>query len=112
MSELKPYKVLIFLSPQEGKEDEFHEWYENTHLDDILRTTDGYRSAQRFGVVVQRGLEQPNSHLAVYECMAESPEAALADLDARRAERDMTGPMDPVNVAMWVVEPLGPRHER
>ena len=108
MSAMTQYQVLIFLSAQEGKEDEFHEWYEHVHLDDVLRTTDGYTSGRRFGVVHQVGMVQPNTHLAVYECTAESPEAALADLDARRSARDMTGPLDATNVAMWVVEPLSP----
>ena len=112
MAELKHYQVLIFLSPQEGNETEFHEWYENVHLDDVLRTTDTYTTAQRFGVVHQVGMEQPNPHLAVYDCMAESPEAAMADLNARRSERDMSGPIDAANVAMWVVEPLSPQRTK
>ncbi len=112
MSELKHYQILIFLSPQEGKEDEFHEWYEHTHLDDVLRTTETFTTAQRFGVVHQVGMEQPNSHLAIYDCMAESAEAAMADLNARRGDRDMTGPLDATNVAMWVVEPLSPQRTK
>ena len=112
MTELNHYQVLIFLSPQEGKEAEFHEWYENVHLDDVLRTTDTYTTAQRFGVVHQVGMEQPNSHLAVYDCMAESPEAALADLAARRDEWDMSDAIDAANVARWVLEPLGPKHTK
>ena len=82
------------------------------HLDDVLRTTDTYTTGQRFGVVHQVGMEQPNAHLAVYDCMAESPEAAMADLNARRSERDMSGPLDAANVAMWVVEPLSPRRTK
>ena len=50
--------------------------------------------------------------LAVYECLAESPEAAIADLNSRRGERDMSGPLDASNVTFWVVEALGPKHER
>lgn len=112
MSELHHYQVHIYLTPQAGKEAEFHEWYENVHLDDVLRTTDTYTTAQRFGVVHQVGMEQPNAHLAVYDCMAASPEAAMADLNARRGERDMTGPIDAANVAMWVVEPLSPQRTK
>ena len=112
MSGLRPFQVLIFLSAQEGKEAEFHEWYENTHLDDVLRTTETFTTARRFGVVHQVGLEQPNAHLAVYDCMAESPEAAMADLNARRSERDMSGPIDAANLAMWVVEPLSPQRTK
>ena len=112
MSELKSYQVVVMLSPKEGREAEFHEWYEHTHIADILRTTEGFTTGQRFGLAFQMGPEMPNSHIAVYDCMAESPEAALADLAARRDEWDMSDAIDAANVARWVLEPLGPKHER
>ena len=112
MSERKQYQVFFLLSPKEGMDDEFHEWYENTHLDEVLGTTDGYTSAQRFGIVPVLGDTDVNSHLAVYDCVAESPEAALADLNARRAERQYSDSVDRDTAMMWVVEALGDKHVR
>ena len=43
---------------------------------------------------------------------SEIPLSAMADLNARRGDRDMTGPLDAANVAMWVVEPLSPQRTK
>src|SRR4051812_5666782 len=41
------FKFLAFTNPVEGREDEYNEWYTNTHLADLLRVP-GLMSAQRF----------------------------------------------------------------
>ena len=103
------YHVLIFLNPVEGREDDFQEWYENTHLDEVLATT-GMRSAQRFGLEMAVGLEMPNSHLAVYETEADSAEEVMDRLNSTRDQRAQTDSMDAANVAMWVFSALGEKH--
>lgn len=104
------FHVLIFTNPVEGQDEAFADWYENTHLDEVLATA-GFRAAQRFDLEHQIGLEQPNRHLAVYEAEGESADEVLGRLNATRDQRDMSGPIDGSQVAMWVYSPAGERHE-
>lgn len=106
------FHVLIFLNPADGQEDTFHEWYENTHLDDVLRTA-GFRAAQRFGLELTVGaMESPNQHLAWYEAEGDSAEEIMARLNNTRDQRDMSGgsSIDASNAAFWVFSELGERH--
>ena len=105
------YRVLIFLSPVQGHEAEFHEWYEHTHLDDVLATA-GFSAAQRFGYEAGLGSENPNSHLAIYETEGESADEVLERLNSSRDQRDMTGAAsaDASQMAVWVFSVLGDRH--
>ena len=103
------FRVLIFLNPVEGREEEFHEWYENTHLDDVLRTA-GMAAAQRFDLGASAGMAMPNSHLAIYETEGESAEEVMARLNGTRSEREMIDAIDASQVAIWVFSELGERH--
>ena len=103
------YRVAIFLSPKPGREAEFHEWYEQTHLGDVLRTA-GFTAAQRFGVGAEFGAPTPGSHLAFYETEGDSAAEVLERLAATRDERPMIDAIDASNAAIWVLEPLGERH--
>lgn len=104
------YTVLIFLNAASGREEEFHDWYEQTHVDDVLRTA-GFRSGQRFGLEHVVGLPMPNTHLAVYEADAETPEEVIERLNSTRDQRDMQMDLiDASQVAFWVFSPLGEPH--
>ncbi|MHB8693726.1 MAG: hypothetical protein ACYDHH_21015 [Solirubrobacteraceae bacterium] len=37
------HRMLVFTNPVEGKENEFHEWYDSVHIPDCLRI-DGIKS--------------------------------------------------------------------
>jgi len=104
------YQVYIFLNPAEGREAEFHEWYENTHLDDVLATA-GMRTAQRFNVDTVIGADNANSHLAVYETDGESADEVMHRLNSTRDQRAMSDALDASAIQIWVVSPLGERHE-
>ncbi|HUF96913.1 MAG TPA: hypothetical protein VMM60_02215 [Ilumatobacter sp.] len=104
------FRLLMFLNPVEGREDEFHEWYETTHLDDVLRTA-GFHAAQRWGLEeVRGGMDMPLSHLAIYEVEADSAAEVLARLDSTRGERAGTDTIDSANSAVWLFSALGERH--
>lgn len=104
------YTVMIFTRAQAGREAEFDEWYENTHLDDVLATVPGWTSGQRFNLVHQAGVEMPSPHLALYEAEGESPEAVLAALNETRKNREISDDMDASDFAMWVFDEAGTRH--
>lgn len=105
----RTYHVLIFLDAVDGKEAEFHDWYENVHLDDVLRTA-GFRAAQRFGYGTGVGAPAPTSHLAIYETEGESHEEVLNRLNSTRDQRPLSDSIDASNLAMWVFDELGRQH--
>lgn len=43
--------LFVVTSPKAGQEDEYHEWYNNTHLPEVLAAVDGLRYARRFAPV-------------------------------------------------------------
>lgn len=103
--------VVVMSNPVEGREAEFHDWYENTHLDEVLATC-GWESAERFSLSAERGTRCDFSHLAVYEAEAESPEAVLDVLNATRNQRQQSDAIDLRNAGLWIFTPAGERHVR
>ena len=81
--------VLVLTEPVEGQEDQFNDYYENLHLDEVLSTT-GWRSAQRFKLAAQAGADCPLPYLAVYEAEADDAESVLKVLNETRSERQQS----------------------
>jgi hypothetical protein len=58
---------VVQTNPVEGKEDEYNDWYEHQHLDDILRLP-GFVSAQRFRLAdTDPAQSAAQRYLAIYE---------------------------------------------
>tara|TARA_B110000483_G_C17915157_1_gene434630 strand:+ start:158 stop:520 length:363 start_codon:yes stop_codon:yes gene_type:complete len=104
------YTVMIFTRAHKGREAEFDQWYEDTHVDDVLATAPGWTSGQRFNLVHQAGLEMPSPHLALYEADGESPQTVLRTLNETRHNREISDSMDASDFAMWVFDEAGQRH--
>lgn len=68
---------LVFTRPTPGREDEYNDWYDNEHLDDVLRVP-GVTAAQRYRVAPMFTTpELVHGYLAIYEIESEDPRAAL-----------------------------------
>lgn len=104
------YTVMIFTRAQPGREAEFDQWYEDTHLDDVIATVPGWTAGQRFNLLHQAGVTMPSPHLALYEAEGESPEAVLRALNETRKNREISETMDASDFAMWVFDEAGKRH--
>ncbi len=103
------YLVVVMTNPREGREEEYLDHYENTHLDEVLATTP-FRSAQLFKLEAQRGAEAAHDYLAMYETEADSAEEVIEQLEARRDEREQSKAINRRDAAMWVFSPNGERH--
>ena len=57
------YLVLVLTEPTEGNEARFNEYYEHTHLDEVIEST-GWKSAQRFKLASEVGEACPLPYLA------------------------------------------------
>ena len=71
------YKLVVFTNPKGGREDEYNDWYDNIHLDDVLRVPGFYR-AQRFETArTLPGAEPTHKYLAIYEFESDDLDATF-----------------------------------
>ena len=64
---MSKYTFVVFTNATEGRDDEFNEWYNNTHIPDVVRAP-GFVAATRFRLA-ETDPPQPSAHryLALYE---------------------------------------------
>jgi hypothetical protein len=72
--------LAAFTNPVAGREDEYNEWYDREHLQDVLAAP-GFKSAQRFALA--EGADSPWRYLAIYEFEGDDPNEIVAGLFAR-----------------------------
>lgn len=101
--------VLVLSEATEGREQEFDDWYENVHLDEVLATT-GWQSAQRFVLADQKGAPCPLRHLALYDVDADDAGEVFRRLDETRKDRQQSDAFNRRTAAAWVFTATGSRH--
>jgi hypothetical protein len=69
-------KLIALTTPLPGKEAEFHEWYQNTHIPEMI-SIPGFTGAQRFQLVAKMMGSDPNTYLAIYDVETDDPAAVL-----------------------------------
>ncbi|MBB4632004.1 DUF4286 family protein [Sphingosinicella soli] len=81
------FKLVVLSNAVEGQDDVFNDWYDNTHLQDVLACP-GFVSAQRFKL--EEGAT-PGSHryLAIYDVDAPDMESAMKTLAERAGTSSM-----------------------
>lgn len=88
----------------EGQEDEFREWYSNTHLRDLLAVP-GCRSAKFFGISHTQRIEPPYpfTHMAIYEIDSDDIQGFLDELDRRRGgpEMQISDALSPTKLSLF-----------
>jgi hypothetical protein len=103
--------IAVLAESTPGKEDEFDDYYENLHLDEVLTTT-GWDTAQRFMLADQAGQECPHRHLALYEVEADSADDIVKTLNETRPQRQQSAALNRKTAALWVFSEAGPVHTR
>ncbi|MCW2620831.1 MAG: hypothetical protein JWL64_433 [Frankiales bacterium] len=106
----------VFSNPTEGQEREFNDWYDNTHLDEVLAVPN-ISGAQRYTLdefemeESEHGTVPPPAHryLAVYEVDGD-PAVVMKDFTSRLTSGDMTlsPALDFASVSMGFWSPAGP----
>jgi hypothetical protein len=74
------FRFVVFTNPVAGREDEYNDWYSNTHLAEVVGVP-GFAAVQRFRIENVGRIAPAHDYLAIYEMTAETPEAAAADLN-------------------------------
>jgi hypothetical protein len=100
---------LVLTNPVEGRDDEFNEWYEQQHLDDVLRVP-GFVAAQRFRL--SGGQSGTHRYLAIYEIETDDIDATNAGLIGAAGTPAMmlSEAMDLSSFSVTYFEEMGPRH--
>lgn len=102
--------VVVMTEPTEGREDEYNDYYENLHLDEVLASA-GWRSGERFKLVDEQGMACPLPYLAFYELEAENSKDVLAQLNATRPQRVQSDSLNKATAGVWVFAATGRKHE-
>ncbi len=107
-----PKAVLIVQSQaaDPSREDEYHKWYENTHIPELLEIP-GIKGARRFSLAgggfgpVEASLP---AHLAIYEIEADDVEGVVTEIATRagdgRIEMSDVIQLDPTPVTLLYIE--------
>ncbi|MEV0358256.1 hypothetical protein AB0H71_19625 [Nocardia sp. NPDC050697] len=101
-------KMLVFSNAVEGQDDAFNEWYDTTHLADVVKVP-GISAGQRYdlvpGALPGRAAAAPaHRYLAVYDLTAE-PAEVVAEFTKRAGSGEI--PLSPtldvasLSVAVW-----------
>lgn len=95
--------LLTFSDPVSGREAEYDDWYQNTHLAQVCAIP-GVRSAQRFTLVDDRAETIGPRNVAVYQLDGD-PRQVFAEMGARArgGQVDMSSAIDrsSVRVQLW-----------
>ena len=71
------YAFIVMSDPVPGSEEEYNDWYSNTHLREMLKTP-GFVAAQRFQTISDIADGPPHSYLAFFEIDGDLEEAKAA----------------------------------
>ena len=84
------YDLIVLTNPAPGREDEYNDWYTNTHLADVLKVP-GIAAAQRFRLSEHQRDPGPHAYnyLAIYHCETDDVRKVIAQLKERSGTQDM-----------------------
>jgi len=83
------FKLIALASPVAGKEEEFHDWYQNTHLAQIIGLPGGV-GAQRYKLVAKLAGADENEWMAIYDIECDDPMTFLAAAGEASASGKLT----------------------
>ena len=102
------HQLFVFSNPAAGREDEYNDWYDNTHLGEVLQVP-GFVAAQRYRVGPALVGSLPHRYLAVYEIEGDDPSTALAELGKAAGTMNMSEAFDAAGSVAVVFTAAGER---
>ncbi len=82
-------KLVALTRPKPGREEEYHDWYNNTHLPELVNKF-GMASAQRYKLVAKLMGSDENEFMAIYDIEADDPMALLGAMGQAAQAGEMT----------------------
>jgi hypothetical protein len=83
------FLLMVFSSPKPGQEQDYHSWYQNQHLADVV-ALDGFVGGSRYAPVKMTGVDSGKQFLAVYDIEAEDHEAAMQILAEKGGKMEIS----------------------
>lgn len=104
------FLLIVSTRPAPGREAEYHRWYDDFHLDEVLRVP-GFVTAERCAPLEGPDAESADdgTHLALFT--VESDDVAVTVAAFREAQRSMAQPpcLDPDSISLTWWRLLGSR---
>ncbi len=97
------YALVVTSSAKDGRDDEYNDWYDSTHLADICAIP-GVVSGRRLEASPASPNATPSTYLAIYEIETDDPAAVMAEL-GRRAQAGLMPVSDALDLAsaqLWL----------
>lgn len=103
------FTLVAWSNPVEGKDEEYGEWYDGTHLPDMLEVP-GVVTAQRFRLLrLARSKQFSQRYLSLYEFEAEDEESAKAIINTINEQNlKLSDSLDISSVNLGVYQATGP----
>lgn len=104
------YKLVVLTRPIAGKENEYNDWYQNVHLNQVV-AVDGCTGAQRYRLAHNLVKEDVLPYLAIYDMETDDLASVMAEMD-RRAGTDrmvVSDAVDQQGLIAAVYEEFGAR---
>lgn len=104
------YKLVVFSDPIEGREQEYNDWYNKQHLQDVVAVP-GFVAAQRFRLKELTGGTFRHRYLAIYDIEAEDSKKVMEELQSRAGTARMviSEALDSASCDVAVFEECSPR---
>jgi hypothetical protein len=83
------FKLIALTTPVAGKEEEFHAWYQNQHLPELVAFP-GMKGAQRYKLTAKLVGSDSNPWLAIYDIETDDPFAFLGAVGQAAASGKLT----------------------
>ena len=82
-------KLVALTRPLPGREQDYHDWYNNVHLPELVNLFK-MKGAQRYELVAKLMGADENQYLAIYDIEADDPMALLGEMGAAAQSGQMT----------------------
>lgn len=105
---MRKYRLVVFSGPVEGREEEYNDWYQNTHLADVTAVP-GIIRAQRFRHAADLGGGTGHRYMAIYEIETDDLAATLGAITVSSQSGSMfiSESLDLDNIIATVFEEFG-----
>lgn len=91
------YRIVAMSTPVPGKKLEFHEWYEKSHIPEVLAFP-GMKGAQRHEHVMALMGDQPNQWMVIFDIELDDPQVLLEAM-GKAGEEGRGTPTDAVDMS-------------
>jgi hypothetical protein len=100
--------MLALTTPKPGREQEFHDWYNNVHLPELEQEF-GFDQSTRWELVAKLAGSDTNPYLAIYEWETEDPMSFMGQLGeaVRGGKLTQSDTMEPGSAYTAVFRALG-----